>query len=63
MNETTKLGKLVKMYLNEQVMLQPQKAAELGRFGHMVLALESRIQKRDYEISLCDKGKLMRPGT
>lgn len=54
MNETTKIRKLVKMYLNEQVMLQPQKAAELGRFGLMVLALESRIQRRDYEISLCD---------
>jgi hypothetical protein len=32
----------------------PQQAAELGRFGLVVLALESRIQARSYEISLHD---------
>ena len=31
---------------------QPQQAAELGSFGHMVLALEARIEDRGYGISL-----------
>lgn len=36
--------KVVKMYLDEGAMFQPQKVAELGSFGHMVLALESRVE-------------------
>ena len=38
--------KVVKMYLKKGVMFQPQQAAELGGFGHIVLALESRIEQR-----------------
>jgi hypothetical protein len=33
-------------------MLQPQQAAELGSFSYMVLALESRIEQRNYGILL-----------
>jgi hypothetical protein len=44
--------KLVKMELNKEAMLQPQQAAELGSFGHVVLSLESRIEERGYGISL-----------
>jgi hypothetical protein len=33
-------------------MVQLQQAAELGCFGLVVLALESRIQERDYGILL-----------
>ena len=47
---------------NKEAMFQPQQAAELGSFGHMVLALESRVEERDYGTSLHDYGKLLRPG-
>jgi hypothetical protein len=41
------------MYLNEEAAYQPQPAAELGKFIHMVvLALESRAQERGYGVSL-----------
>jgi hypothetical protein len=50
-NETIEKRKLMKMYLNGKAKFQPQPAAELGSFGHMVLALESRIQERGYRIS------------
>ena len=35
----------MQMLLNEGAMIQPQQAAELGRFGHMVLALEQGYTK------------------
>jgi hypothetical protein len=35
-------------------MFQPQLAAELGSFSHVVLALESRIEEGGYGISLCE---------
>lgn len=41
MKETIEYRKLVKMYLNEENMFQLQQT-ELGSFGHLVLALESR---------------------
>lgn len=37
------------------------KVAELGRFGHMVLALKLKIQERGFRLSLCSKGKPRRP--
>jgi hypothetical protein len=40
------------MYLNKGAMILPQQEIELGSFNYTVLALESRIQERDYEISL-----------
>jgi hypothetical protein len=40
------------MYLNKGTMFQLQQVPELGNFGHMVPALESRIQERGYGISL-----------
>jgi hypothetical protein len=46
--------KLVKMKLNKGTMFQPQQAVELGSFSHMVLALEWRIEERNYGISLSD---------
>jgi hypothetical protein len=42
------------MELNKETMFKPQQAGELGSFSHMVLALESRILKRRYGISLHD---------
>jgi hypothetical protein len=39
--------------LNEGTKFQPLKA-ELDSFGHMVLALESRLYGREYGISLRD---------
>jgi hypothetical protein len=35
-------------------MFQPQQAKEFGSFGHVVLALESMTEERNYEISLND---------
>jgi hypothetical protein len=35
-------------------MYQPQQAAELGSFSHMGLALKSKIEERDYNVSLQD---------
>ena len=52
MNETIENRKLVKMYLNERVMFQLQKAPELGSFSLMVMALESMTLEMDYELSL-----------
>ena len=43
--ETIKNRKLMKTYLNEGIMFQPQQVEELGSFSHMVLALESRIEE------------------
>ena len=43
-------------------MFQPQQAAEFGSFGHVVLALESRIEEGSYGISLHDEGKSLRTG-
>ena len=54
MKKTFENRKLVKMYLNEEAMFQSHQAAELGSFSHVVVALESKIQERDYGISLCD---------
>lgn len=51
MKEIIENRKLVKMKLNG-TMFQPEQAAGLGSFIHMVLALESRIEERDYGISL-----------
>ena len=36
--ETIKNRKLMKTYLNEGIMFQPQQVEELGSFGHVVLA-------------------------
>jgi hypothetical protein len=33
-------------------MFQPQQAAELGSISNMALALESRIEEREYRLSL-----------
>jgi hypothetical protein len=35
-------------------MIQPQQAAELGSFGHVVLPLEARTEKGVYGISIRD---------
>jgi hypothetical protein len=35
-------------------MFQPQQAAVLGSFSHMVLALDSRIKEKGYGIPICD---------
>lgn len=39
------------MYLKKGVMFQPQRAAELSGFGHMVLALESKTEQRLWNLS------------
>jgi hypothetical protein len=39
------------MSLNKGAMVQPQQAAERGSFGHVVLALESMIEKGECGIS------------
>ena len=46
MKETLENRKLVTMQLNKGVMFQSQQAAELGSFGQVVLALETRIEER-----------------
>jgi hypothetical protein len=45
--------KLVKIYLNQWGMLQPELTAEPGSFTHVALTLKSQIQVRGYGISLC----------
>ena len=42
------------MYMYVGVMLQPQQAGELGNFRCMGLALKSRIEERNYKISLSE---------
>ena len=44
--------KLEKMGLNEGAMFQPQQEAEVGSFGRVVLALESKTEERGYGLSL-----------
>ena len=39
---------MVKIYLNEAAIFQPQQAAELGSFGHVVLALKLEIEETGY---------------
>ena len=34
----------MKDVINKEAMLQPEQAAELSSFGHMALALESRVE-------------------
>ena len=51
MKETIKTRKLVKMELSKGPCSSPQQAAELGSFSHVVLALESRMEERDYRVS------------
>ena len=45
MKETRENRKLVKMLLNAGAVFQPQQAAELGSFGHVVLALDQGYKK------------------
>jgi hypothetical protein len=47
---------LLKMELKKEAIFQPQQKAELGNLGHMVLALESKIEMA-YGISFQDQGK------
>ena len=45
MKEIIRYRKLKTVYLKECVMFQPKQAANFGSFGHVVLALETRIEE------------------
>lgn len=42
----------MQMYLKEEIKFLPKKAEELGSFGHVFLAVESRIEERHGGIPL-----------